>query len=60
MTREYALKVNQALIDVDDFALFMEEVATVIAEFALGDFENKLNTLLTEEYIRRKNILEKL
>lgn len=60
MTREYALKVNQALIDVDDFALFMEEFANLIAEFSLGDFENKLNSLLTEEYIRRKNVLEKL
>lgn len=60
MTREYALKVHLALINVDDFALFMEEIATVVAEFSLGDFEDELNALLTKEYIRRKNILESL
>ena len=60
MTRELAVKVANALADIEDFELFIEEIEKVCADFELVDFEPKLNNFLNEELKRRKEILEKL
>ena len=60
MTRELAVKVANALADIEDFELFIEEIEKICADFELVDFEPKLNNFLNEELKRRKEILEKL
>lgn len=60
MTRELAVKVANALADIEDFELFIEEIEKVCADFELVDFEPKLNNFLNEELKRRTDILEKL
>ena len=60
MTKELALKATKALTDIEDFALFIEEIEKVCADFELIDFEPKLIHFLDEELKRRKEILEKL
>lgn len=60
MTKELALKATKALIDIEDFELFIEEIEKVCNEFELVDFEPKLIRFLDEELTRRKDILEKL
>ena len=60
MARELAVKVANALADIEDFELFIEEIEKVCADFELVDFEPKLNNFLNEELKRRTDILEKL
>ena len=60
MTRELAVKVANALADIEDFELFIEEIEKICADFELVDFEPKLNNFLNEELKRRTDILEKL
>lgn len=60
MTKELARKVNKALIDVEDFELFIEEIEKVCVDFELIDFEPKLIQFLNEELDRRKEILNNL
>lgn len=60
MTKELAVKVANALADIEDFELFVEEIEKICADFELVDFEPKLINFLNEELKRRKEILEKL
>ena len=60
MTKDLALKVSKALVDIEDFELFIEEIEKVCIDFELVDFEPKLIHFLDEELKRRKEILEKL
>ena len=60
MTKEMALKATQALTNIEDFELFIEEIEKVLEDFALGNFETKLKVFLEEELRRRNEILEKL
>ena len=60
MTKDLALKVSKALVDIEDFELFIEEIEKVCVDFELVDFEAKLIHFLNEELKRRKEILEKL
>lgn len=41
MTKELALKATKALTDIEDFALFIEEIEKVCADFELVDFEDR-------------------
>lgn len=60
MTKEKARQVTKALIDMEDFELFIEEIEKVCCEFELIDFEPKLINFLTDELNRRKKVLEEL
>ena len=62
MTRQKAVKVSNALNDIDEFNAFIEEIEKLLAnDFALGTtFEEKLTDFLMEEYTRREKVLEDL
>lgn len=60
MTKEMALRATQALTNIEDFELFIEEIEKVLEDFALGNFETKLKVFLEEELRRRNEILKKL
>ena len=64
MTREFASQVSKALDNLESFEVFMDMIdqAVLRAEdelgIDLGDFNDKLQGLLTEEFNRRNFILE--
>lgn len=64
MTREFALKVSMALDDLESFEVFMDMIDQVVLraetelDIDLGDFNDKLQALMTEELNRRNFILE--
>lgn len=60
MTKEMALRATQALTNIEDFELFIEEIEKVLEDFALGNFETKLKVFLEEELRRRNEILANL
>lgn len=60
ITKEKARQVTKALIDIEDFELFIEEIEKICCEFELVDFEPKLINFLTNELNNRKEILEKM
>lgn len=64
MTREFAVQVSKALDDLESFEVFMDMIDQVVLraenelDIDLGDFNDKLQALMTEEHNRRKFILE--
>ena len=64
MTREFATQVSKALDDLESFEVFMDMIDQVVLRaedelgIDLGDFNDKLQGLLTEELNRRNFILE--
>lgn len=64
MTREFALQVSKALDDLESFEVFMDMIDQVVLraetelDINLGDFNDKLQALMTEERNRRNFILE--
>lgn len=64
MTREFATQVSKALDDLESFEVFMDMVDQVVLRaenelgIDLGDFNDKLQALMTEELNRRNFILE--
>lgn len=64
MTREFALQVSKALDNLESFEVFMDMIDQVVLRaedelgIDLGDFNDKLQGLLTEERNRRNFILE--
>lgn len=64
MTREFALQVSKALDDLESFEVFMDMIDQVVLQaettldIDLGDFNDKLQALMTEERNRRNFILE--
>lgn len=64
MTREFAVQVSKALDDLESFEVFMDMIDQVVLRaetelgIDLGDFNDKLQALMTEELNRRSFILE--
>lgn len=64
MTREFAVQVSKALDDLESFEVFMDMINQVVLraenelDIDLGDFNDKLQALMTEELNRRNFILE--
>lgn len=64
MTREFAVQVSKALDDLESFEVFMDMIDQVVLraetelDINLGDFNDKLQALMTEELNRRNFILE--
>ena len=64
MTREFASQVSKALDNLESFEVFMDMIDQVVLRaedelgIDLGDFNDKLQGLLTEEFNRRNFILE--
>ncbi len=64
MTREFATQVSKALDDLESFEVFMDMIDQVVLRaenelgIDLGDFNDKLQALMTEELNRRNFILE--
>ena len=64
MTREFASQVSKALDNLESFEVFMDMIDQVVLRaedelgIDLGDFNDKLQSLLTEEFNRRAHILE--
>ena len=64
MTREFALQVSKALDNLESFEVFMDMIDQVVLRaedelgIDLGDFNDKLQALMTEERNRRNFILE--
>lgn len=64
MTREFASRVSKALDDLESFEVFMDMIDQVVLRaedelgIDLGDFNDKLQNLLTEEFSRRAHVLE--
>ncbi len=64
MTREFALQVSKALDNLESFEVFADMVGQVVLRaetelgIDLGDFNDKLQDLLTEEIERRAHVLE--
>lgn len=64
MTREFALQVSKALDNLESFEVFMDMIDQVVLRaedelgIDLGDFNDKLQALMTEELNRRSFILE--
>ena len=64
MTREFALQVSKALDDLESFEVFIDMIDQVVLRaedelgIDLGDFNDKLQALMTEELNRRSFILE--
>ena len=64
MTREFAVQVSKALDDLESFEVFMDMIDQVVLraenelDIDLGDFNDKLQALMTEELNRRNLILE--
>lgn len=64
MTREFASQVSKALDNLESFEVFMDMIDQVVLRaedelgIDLGDFNDKLQDLLTEEFNRRAHVLE--
>lgn len=64
MTREFASQVSKALDNLESFEVFMDMIDQVVLRaedelgIDLGDFNDKLQCLLTEEFNRRAHVLE--
>lgn len=64
MTREFAVQVSKTLDDLESFEVFMDMIDQVVLraenelDIDLGDFNDKLQALMTEELNRRNFILE--
>ena len=64
MTREFAVQVSKALDDLESFEVFMDMIDQIVLraetelDIDLGDFNDKLQALMTEELNRRNFILE--
>ena len=64
MTREFATQVSKALDNLESFEVFMDMIDQVVLRaedelgIDLGDFNDKLQELLTEEIERRAHVLE--
>ena len=64
MTREFAVQVSKALDDLESFEVFMDMIGQVVLraetelDIDLGDFNDKLQALMTEELNCRNFILE--
>ena len=64
MTREFATQVSKALDNLESFEVFMDMIDQVVLRaedelgIDLGDFNDKLQSLLTEEFNRRAHVLE--
>lgn len=64
MTREFAVQVSKALDDLESFEVFIDMIDQVVLraenelDIDLGDFNDKLQALMTEELNRRNFILE--
>ena len=64
MTREFALQVSKALDDLESFEVFIDMIDQVVLRaedelgIDLGDFNDKLQALMTEELNRRAHVLE--
>ena len=64
MTREFALQVSKALDNLESFEVFMDMIDQVVLRaedelgIDLGDFNDELQGLLTEELNRRAHVLE--
>ena len=64
MTREFALQVSKALDNLESLEVFMDMIDQVVLRaedelgIDLGDFNDKLQGLLTEELNRRAHVLE--
>lgn len=64
MTREFATQVSKALDDLESFEVFMDMIDQVVLRaenelgIDLGDFNDRLQALMTEELNRRNFILE--
>ena len=64
MTREFAVQVSKALDDLESFEVFMDMIDQVVLRaenelgIDLGDFNDRLPALMTEELNRRNFILE--
>ena len=64
MTREFASQVSKALGNLESFEVFMDMIDQVVLRaedelgIDLGDFNDKLQELLTEEIERRAHVLE--
>ena len=64
MTREFAVQVSKALDDLESFEVFMDMIDQVVLRaenelgIDLGDFNDRLQALMTEELNRRNFILE--
>ena len=64
MTREFALQVSRALDNLESFEVFMDMIDQVVLRaedelgIDLGDFNDKLQELLTTEFNRRAHVLE--
>ena len=64
MTREFAVQISKALDDLESFEVFMDMIDQVVLraenelDIDLGDFNDKLQALMTEELNRRNFILE--
>lgn len=64
MTREFALQVSKALDNLESFEVFMDMIDQVVLRaedelgIDLGDFNDKLQGLLTEELNHRAHVLE--
>ena len=64
MTREFAVQVSKALDNLEFFEVFMDMIDQVVLraetelDIDLGDFNDKLQALMTEELNRRNFILE--
>ena len=64
MTREFAVQVSKALDDLESFEVFIDMIGQVVLraetelDIDLGDFNDKLQALMTEELNRRNFILE--
>jgi hypothetical protein len=64
MTREFAVQVSKALDNLESFEVFMDMIDQVVLraenelDIDLGDFNDKLQALMTEELNRRNFILE--
>ena len=63
MTREFASQVSKALDNLESFEVFMDMIDQVVLRaedelgIDLGDFNDKLQGLLTEEFNRRAQVL---
>ena len=59
MTRDKALKVSAALLEIENFEDFMEQVLDECNEYEVGEyFSAHLAEYLEEELKRRKAVLE--
>ena len=61
MTREEALAASNALNDIENFEMFMDEIERVLRlDLVSPEFDYELNLLLQNELARLNEALEKL